>query len=117
MQRVIQNLISNAIKFSTEEASVDVSVRTQGDHVEVKVTDHGIGMNPDDLHRVFDKFSRVEQPGGGSKIKGTGLGLYITKSFVEGQGGSIWVESAVGQGSTFTFTVPIATDSDVEQSE
>lgn len=110
LQRVIQNLISNAIKFSPEQGNVEVAVRTRGDHVEVKVKDHGIGMKPDDLHRVFDKFARVEQPRGGGKIKGTGLGLYITKSFVEGQGGTIWVESEAGEGSTFTFTLPIAGD-------
>jgi signal transduction histidine kinase len=71
------------------------------------VTDTGIGMSPEDQNRLFTKYFRSEDPAVRSE-SGTGLGLVITKSLVELQGGEIWVKSEVGKGSTFAFTIPVA---------
>ena len=100
--------MTNAFKFSEPDSPVDVTVETVGELIEVKVRDHGIGIRPEDLTKVFGKFSRVEQPGRTNKAKGTGLGLFICKTMVEQMGGSIGVESTVGIGSTFTYTVRVA---------
>lgn len=108
--RVLANLLSNAFKFSPQAALVEVSVCERGHELEVRVRDHGPGIDPDDLPRLFGKFSRVAQRGPGPKAPGTGLGLYISKHLVEGQGGRMWVETVPDQGSSFFFTVPTARD-------
>lgn len=105
--QILTNLVTNAFKFSPKELPVEVSVARVGDHLVISVRDHGIGIHQDDLPRIFQKFSRVPQPGGG-KVTGTGLGLYIARSLVEAQGGNIEVESTAGEGSTFRYTVPVA---------
>lgn len=106
--RVLTNLLSNAFKFSPEDAPVEVAV-TAGEHeLAVCVSDCGPGIDPEDLPRLFLKFSRVAQQGSGPKAPGTGLGLYISKHLVEDQGGRMWVESTPGEGSRFHFTVPAA---------
>lgn len=104
--QIITNLVTNALKFSAEGESVEIQVTPKSTHVHISVTDHGPGIKPEDMDKLFKKFIRLEQPEG-MKVKGTGLGLYICKSMVEAQGGEIWVESQPGAGSTFTYTVPI----------
>lgn len=107
--QVFINLISNAITYTPEGGKVTVSVSIKSDHLEVIIQDTGEGIPKEAMPRLFTKFFRVsgslEQ---GSK--GTGLGLYITKSIVELHKGKIWAESAMGKGTAFTFTVPIATE-------
>lgn len=106
--QVVTNLISNALKFSPEDAVVEVGVEHDDDDMlRVDITDHGIGMGPEEQSKLFQKFSRLSQSGLERKVPGTGLGLYICKRIVEDQKGSISVESALGEGSTFSFTLPV----------
>ncbi|MDQ3661448.1 MAG: ATP-binding protein [Actinomycetota bacterium] len=84
-----------------------VAVRREGHHLKIDVRDVGLGITKADQVKLFRRFSRVESRND-PKIKGTGLGLYITKALVEGQGGSISVTSELGAGSTFSYTVPAA---------
>lgn len=109
--QVVTNLVTNALKFSPEGAPVIVSVEhDDSDVLRVDVTDRGIGMSQEEQSKLFQKFSRLSQSGLEQKVPGTGLGLYICKRIVEDQGGKIWVESALGEGSTFSFTVPIESE-------
>ena len=114
--QVFINLISNALNYTPEGGNITVTVSDKNTYLEISVQDTGEGIPPDALPRLFTKFFRVsgslEQ---GSK--GTGLGLYITKSIVELHKGKIWAESTLGKGSTFTFTLPTATHEQVQQSK
>ncbi len=103
--QVLTNLVSNAVKYSPPGSEIRISVRENGNHLEVEVADQGIGMTAEEAGGVFEKFSRSERPEV-RNVGGTGLGLYITKSLVELQGGQLWVRSERGYGSTFTFTLP-----------
>lgn len=107
--QVFINLIGNAINYTPDGGKVTVSVAVKNDHFEIVVQDSGEGIPKEAMPRLFTKFFRVsgslEQ---GSK--GSGLGLYITKSIIELHKGKIWAESTVGKGSTFSFTLPIATE-------
>lgn len=106
--QVLTNLLSNALKFSPPEAPVEVSVtHADDDSLRVDVQDHGGGIRPEEMGKLFQKFSRLTQTGG-EKAKGTGLGLFICKRMIEEQGGLIWADSVLGHGSTFTFTLPTA---------
>jgi two-component system, NtrC family, sensor histidine kinase KinB len=100
---VMMNLLDNALKYAPE-GDIIVRVTEQPEEVQVAVIDHGPGLAPRELARVFDHFYRASQTANG--IKGAGLGLFITKAIVEGHGGRLWAESTPGQGSTFTFTLP-----------
>jgi signal transduction histidine kinase/DNA-binding response OmpR family regulator len=104
--QVVINLISNAVKF-TDEGSITCSAELKDGQIVVGVTDSGIGIAPADQPKVFEKFKQVGDTLT-DKPKGTGLGLPICKEIVEYHGGTIWVESAPGQGSTFSFSLPIA---------
>ena len=104
--QVVINLISNAVKF-TDSGSITCSARRDDGELVVSVTDSGIGIAPADQPKVFEKFKQVGDTLT-DKPKGTGLGLPICKEIVEYHGGQIWVESTPGQGSTFSFTLPIA---------
>jgi adenylate cyclase len=112
--QALTNLISNAVKYSSEGTTVRVAVKAGDGHAEVSVTDEGIGMDPQECAQVFEKFSRADRPEV-RKAGGTGLGLYITKNLVELQNGQLWVTSVLGQGSTFSFTLPM-TDAHPENS-
>ncbi len=101
--QVFSNLIGNAIKFTPEHGRITVRTRRVGDAVQVSVQDSGAGMTAEELPHVFERYWRTKGAGAGS-----GLGLYISKGIVEAHGGRIWVESQVGTGSTFHFTVPLA---------
>ncbi len=103
--QVMINLFSNAIKF-TDKGSVTCQVTQQESHLVVQVIDTGIGISPEDQNKVFDKFKQVGEHLT-DKPKGTGLGLPICREIIQHHGGKIWVESILGEGSTFVFTLPI----------
>lgn len=105
VEQIVMNLAGNAIKF-TEQGGVMVDCRVQGREVEVRVRDTGIGIGPEDLGLLFRPFHQVDS-GTTRKYEGTGLGLSICKRLVELMGGRIWVISAVGEGSTFSFALPL----------
>lgn len=106
IHQVIKNLLSNAIKYSPEGGAVEVETGVEGKYVTVSVTDHGIGIPPDELPHIFERFRRVENKELAG-ITGTGLGLAIVKHLVELHGGKITVHSEPDQGSTFTVYIPI----------
>lgn len=110
LRQILLNLLTNATRYSPDGTRVMVSARVADDdrHVEVTVSDEGIGIAPEDRERVFSKFVMLPKPGWVKK--GTGLGLYITKGIVEAHGGRIWAESEPGRGSSFRFTLKIASD-------
>lgn len=101
---VIRNLMSNAMKFTNEGGTVETGSLVKDDEVHVYVKDNGIGMKPDVLAMLFDKTSPYSTRGTANE-KGTGLGLILSKEFVEKNGGRIWVESEEGKGSTFWFSL------------
>ncbi len=105
IRQVLFNLLNNAARF-TERGSVTVSVRRQGDAIVFAVADTGVGIAADDLPRLFEEFRQVDSTTR-RRHEGAGLGLAISKRFVELHGGRIWVESVVGQGSTFSFSLPL----------
>lgn len=102
---VIRNLMTNAIKFTNDGGRVVISAKEKPNEWEVSVKDNGVGMNNDVLKILFDKTAPYTTRGTANE-KGTGLGLILCKEFVEKNGGKIWVESEVGKGSTFCFTLP-----------
>lgn len=106
IHQVIHNLVSNAIKYTPDKGQVIVSVDTSDDQFVVQVRDTGIGIAPRDLPRVFDRFYRVKHAH--QVQEGTGLGLAIVKAIVEQHGGKVWVESQLGKGSVFSFSLPHA---------
>jgi PAS domain S-box-containing protein len=105
--QVLYNLLSNALKFSDEGASVRVSARQRDGSLELSVRDTGIGIRPEDREKLFVEFQQLDA-GSTRRFEGTGLGLALTKKLVEVQGGSIGVESERGQGSTFTVLLPLS---------
>jgi signal transduction histidine kinase len=105
VRQVIFNLLSNAVKFTPAGGAVDVSAEQVDGEVRVAVTDTGPGLAPDDHERVFDEFQQTET--GIELREGTGLGLALSKRLVELHGGRIWVDSELGRGSTFVFTLPL----------
>jgi NtrC-family two-component system sensor histidine kinase KinB len=103
---VLSNLVGNALRYTSEGGFIEIAASPAGGHVHVSVKDSGVGIPPEVQGRVFDKFVRV----GPDKAEGgTGLGLAICKEIVRAHGGTIWVESEPGKGSTFTFTIPTVT--------
>ena len=105
IRQVLLNLLSNAIKFTPESGGIHVEARSVNESIEVSVTDTGVGIAPEDQEAVFEEFRQVGTAD--KKVEGTGLGLALSRKFIELHGGTIWVESQVGEGSTFTFTVPV----------
>ncbi len=107
-KQILFNLLSNALKFSKEEGGIiKVSAKKEGGMAKISVSDTGIGIREEDIPRLFRKFEQLDS-GITRKYGGTGLGLAITKQLVELHGGNITVESRYGEGSTFTFSLPIA---------
>jgi PAS domain S-box-containing protein len=104
--QVMDNLLGNAIKYTPEEGRIAVSAEREGDHIVVRVADNGIGIPPTHQPHIFDRFYRVETRETAG-ITGTGLGLAIVKTAIEKHNGRVWVESKVGEGSTFCFVLPI----------
>ncbi len=107
IKQVLVNLLSNAIKFTPEGGRIRLEARVQESLVVVSVHDNGIGIPPEEHESIFDKFHQVGATTKGVR-EGTGLGLAITKRLVEQHGGSIWVQSKPQEGSTFLFTLPLA---------
>ncbi len=105
LQQVMTNLVGNAIKYTPAGGRIWIRAEERPDEVLVSVSDTGIGISPADLPRVFEKFFRARDPRAGDE-EGSGLGLAIVKSIVTEHGGRVWVESTVGKGSTFYFTLP-----------
>ena len=105
-KQILLNLLSNAVKFTPEGGSIGVSAALTKEAVEVAVSDTGIGIAPENQETIFEEFRQVGTDAS-KKREGTGLGLTLTKKFVELHGGTIRVESTVGKGSTFTFTLPL----------
>lgn len=105
LERILLNLLSNALKISPPESKVLVQAREVGDEIKISVIDQGKGISPQDCSRLFKRFFQTK---GAQASKGLGLGLYICRLLVEAHGGRIWVESKLDQGSTFHFTLPIA---------
>jgi len=101
--QVFVNLIGNALKF-TEKGEIRIQVRMVAGHPEIRVSDTGIGIPPDELGRIFDKFHQVDS-GLTREVGGTGLGLAICRGIINGHGGSIRAESEVGRGSTFVIVL------------
>jgi signal transduction histidine kinase len=106
LRQVARNLIGNAIKYTPPGGQVAVTAEARGNTVQVTVQDTGIGIPPADLPHIFDRFYRV-QTDATRDIEGNGLGLAIVKAIVEQHAGQIAVESTVGQGSRFSFSLPL----------
>lgn len=106
IQRAFMNLIDNAIKYTKEGGTVHISLQTEDRRLIFKVKDTGIGIPPEKLARLFERFYRVQQRGT-ERIKGTGLGLFIVKHIAQRHGGDVTVETEAGKGSTFTLWLPM----------
>jgi len=106
IKQILLNLLSNAVKFTPEGGRIELRAHQVNKGVEISVSDTGVGISPEDQATIFEEFRQV---GGDNaqKSEGTGLGLTLAKKFVELHGGRIWVESEVGKGSKFTFTLPL----------
>jgi PAS domain S-box-containing protein len=103
---VLVNLLTNAVRYSPENGSIEIAVEQQNGSVNFSVTDSGPGISEEEQRKLFQPYRRAA----GDKTKGTGLGLAISKEFVEAHGGRIWVKSQPGAGSTFGFSLPLATN-------
>lgn len=104
--QVLMNLIGNAVKFTPQDGKVTVAIEKNGsDYIQISIADTGPGILPEEANKIFSKFYQVDNIDK-QKPKGSGLGLAISKALVEMHGGKIWVESEVGRGSTFHFTLP-----------
>lgn len=108
LTQVLNNLVANAWHYTPSGGSITISVQETSGFLQVDIKDTGIGIAPDDLPRIFDRFYRVDHPVV-QEAEGTGLGLSIVKMFVEMLGGDIWVESELEVGTTFSFTMPLTT--------
>jgi signal transduction histidine kinase len=106
MRQVVDNLLSNALKYSPEGSDIDVRVASDNGHVLTSVTDHGIGIPRDEIPQLFERFHRARNVSS-RYYGGLGLGLYIARAIVEAHGGVIMVESEEGAGSTFTMQLPL----------
>ena len=104
VERVLVNVIDNALKYSPPEQPIDVKAHTAGAFLEIEVADRGTGIPPEDLTRIFDKFYRVQRP---DNVSGTGLGLSISKGIVEAHGGFISAENRPGGGTIITIALPV----------
>ncbi len=109
VERILINLLSNAVKFTPPGGAVWIDARPRDNEpemIEVSVSDTGVGIDPKQVDQIFKRYHQLNTPGGGQR-SGTGLGLYIVKGLVELHGGRVWVESALGEGSKFAFTLPV----------
>jgi signal transduction histidine kinase len=106
LRQIVFNLLSNAVKFAPPGGRVEIMARATPGSVEVVVSDNGCGVAPEDLELIFDEFRQ----GAGRRPDGTGLGLPLSRRFVELHGGRLWVESEMGSGATFRFTLPAETE-------
>ena len=112
LEQVLGNLLENAVKYSPDGSEIFVDVQERSDQIVTSVCDRGIGIPNDELAQVFERFHRGRQVSS-TNYGGLGLGLYIARQIVERHGGSIWVESKEGSGTTFSFSLPVASVSSV----
>jgi signal transduction histidine kinase len=105
MDQVITNLVGNALKYGRGKP-IEIAIAIEGEDAVVRVVDHGIGIGADEQRRLFERFERAVST---REFGGFGLGLWICRQIVEASGGQIAVESTLGEGSTFTVTLPLAT--------
>lgn len=108
--QIMTNLVSNAIKYSPRGGEITVEAQSDGERLRVAVRDQGIGIPPDKLARIFDKFERVDNRDT-REVGGTGIGLFLVKHLVERHEGTIWAESELGTGSAFIFEIPVEPES------
>jgi two-component system phosphate regulon sensor histidine kinase PhoR len=113
LTQIVMNLVDNAVKFSPAGGRVAISARRRSDTAEIRVADQGIGIPRIDQQRIFTKFYRSEEAVQHSP-QGTGLGLFLARGLLAAMGGRIWVDSKEGEGSTFVFELPVASDGQVE---
>lgn len=106
LERIILNLISNAVKFTEAKGKIEVSVEDKGNHVEVRIKDNGIGMPKDKLDIIFERFKQVDYSPS-NLSQGSGIGLFLVKGLVEAHGGTITVHSTIGEGSEFIINLPV----------
>ena len=104
LKTVMRNFLSNAIKFSPENSTIEIKMAAEGDFAKISVTDHGVGIAADRIGSIFKKGDTTYGTGG---EEGSGLGLQLCQDFARKNGGDCYVESIEGQGSTFSFTVPL----------
>jgi signal transduction histidine kinase len=102
--QALTNLVDNAIKYTPEKGSIRIEIRDKGDRAEIAVIDNGTGIPPQDLSRIFERFYTVDK-GRSRELGGTGLGLSIVKHIVEAHGGMVRVQSQLGKGSEFGFSL------------
>lgn len=105
--QVLSYLVSNAHKYSAQNSVIEISAKQVGEFVQISVQDNGIGMSEEDLEKLFKALFRSQNPQV-QEQSGRGYSLFVAHNFIEKQGGKIWVESELGKGSTFHFTLPIA---------
>jgi signal transduction histidine kinase len=113
IDRILNNLVGNAVKFSPKGGKITLSANKDsqtgdGNFAVIAVRDEGEGIPEDKLENIFEKFQQVERRSENNQEKGSGLGLAICRAFVQLHGGKIWVESKIGEGSIFKFTLPLA---------
>lgn len=104
-RQIVMNLVDNAIKYSQPKGKVEIDFRVRPDELEITVRDNGVGIDPSQQDKIFQKFGRAASK---EMVSGSGLGLYIVKNLIEAQGGRIWFASRQNKGSEFSFTLPIA---------
>lgn len=107
LEIVLTNFVSNGIKYNRPNGTVAIWYETKGQSVEIIIRDTGLGIPKDQQDKMFQKFFRVEHEDR-ANVQGTGLGMYVTKQFIEGMGGRLWFESVHGEGTAFHFTLPLA---------
>jgi len=116
IKTVIRNLITNAIKFTHDQGSIKISVETEDDIAKIHITDSGVGISEENIAKIF-KVGEHHSTQGTNNEAGTGLGLVICREFVEKNGGRIWVTSKECVGTTFSFTVPLATQAQTDEDD
>ena len=102
---MLENILSNAVKYSQEKVDIDITGEIKGDYYHVIMEDKGIGMTPEQLEKIYDKFYRADTSN--TRITGTGLGMSIAKAIVEAHDGELWVESEFGKGTKVSFKLPL----------
>jgi two-component system sensor histidine kinase VicK len=102
--QVVNNLVSNAVKYSASGTVVDITCEKHGKNVRISVEDKGIGISKEDLQKLFERYYRVEQ---NINVAGFGIGLYLSAEIIGRHGGKIWGESEVSKGSIFHFELPL----------
>ncbi len=116
IKQVMRNILENAIKYSPEGGLVMVRAQLRADDIVVSISDQGVGISPEDLIPLFDRYFRVKSPTG-YYVAGTGLGLPVARAIVEAHGGRIWAHSKVGEGTTLSFSLPLTTSAPINPQE